>query len=140
MALAATVRLRPRSDDTSDVLSNFDSRPQIEVLSVARAVRCRHWSDDDKLRIVEEALPATRRHPVRKPLPDHLPRELVIFEALAACTCCCWDRLVKMGEDITGTREVTETVLEKFTCRACGKLSHPPAPFYAILRGWADPA
>ena len=88
----------------------------------------------------------TRRHPVRKPFPDHLPRERVVVEAPAACTCCGSDRLVKMGEDITETLEVIprqwkviQTVREKFTCRACERISQPPAPFHAIPRGWAGP-
>ena len=89
----------------------------------------------------------TRRHPVRKPFPDHLPRERVVVEAPAACTCCGSDRIVKMGEDITETLEVIprqwkviQTVREKFTCRACEKISQPPAPFHAIPRGWAGPS
>jgi len=41
----------------------------------------------------------TRRHPVRNPFPDHLPRERVVVEAPAACTCCGSDRIVKMGEE-----------------------------------------
>lgn len=76
----------------------------------------------------------TRRHPVRKPFPEHLPRERVVVEAPAACTCCGSDRLVKMGEDITETLEVIprqwkviQTVREKFTCRACEKISQPTA-------------
>nr|WP_320178895.1 hypothetical protein [Roseovarius pacificus] len=37
-------------------MSDFINRPQIEVLSTADVDRRRHWSDDDKLRIVEESL------------------------------------------------------------------------------------
>jgi transposase len=36
-------------------MSDFIIRPQIEVLSAADGVRRRHWSDEDKLRIVEES-------------------------------------------------------------------------------------
>jgi transposase len=32
-----------------------------------------------------------------------------------------------------------QTVREKFICRACEKISRPPAPFHAIPRGWAGP-
>ncbi|PVA08591.1 IS66 family transposase [Pelagivirga sediminicola] len=88
----------------------------------------------------------TRRKPVRKPFPDHLPRERVVVEAPTSCTCCGSDRIVKMGEDITETLEVIprqwkviQTVREKFTCRACEKISQPSAPFHAIPRGWAGP-
>ena len=87
-----------------------------------------------------------RRRPVRKPFPDHLPRERVMIEAPTACSCCGSDRIVKMGEDITETLEVIprqwkviQTVREKFTCRACEKISQPPAPFHPTPRGWAGP-
>ena len=89
----------------------------------------------------------TRRKPARKPFPEHLPRERVVIEAPDACTCCGSDHIVKMGEDITETLEVIprqwkviQTVREKFTCRACEKISQPPAPFHAIPRGWAGPS
>ena len=88
-----------------------------------------------------------RRKPVRKSFPEHLPRERVVVEAPPSCTCCGSDRIVKMGEDITETLEVIprqwkviQTVREKFTCRACEKISQPPAPFHAIPRGWAGPS
>lgn len=87
-----------------------------------------------------------RRRPARKPFPDHLPRERVVIEAPAACSCCGSDGIVKMGEDITETLEVIprqwkviQTVREKFTCRTCEKISQPPAPFHPTPRGWAGP-
>uniref|UniRef100_UPI0035195082 IS66 family transposase n=1 Tax=Sagittula sp. TaxID=2038081 RepID=UPI0035195082 len=87
-----------------------------------------------------------RRRPARKPFPEHLPRERVVIEAPSACSCCGSDRIVKMGEDITETLEVIprqwkviQTVREKFTCRACEKISQPPAPFHPTPRGWAGP-
>ena len=87
-----------------------------------------------------------RRRPARKPFPDHLPRERVVVEAPASCTCCGSTRIVKMGEDITETLEVVprqwkviQTVREKFTCRDCEKISQPPAPFHPTPRGWAGP-
>ena len=36
--------------------------------------------------------------------------------------------------------KVIQTVREKFTCRACEKISQPPAPFHPIPRGWAGPS
>lgn len=48
----------------------------------------------------------TRRKPVRKPFPEHLPRERVVIEAPTSCSCCGSGRIVKMGEDITETLEV----------------------------------
>lgn len=42
-------------------MSGFIHRPQIEVLSAADGDRRRSWSDDDKLRIVEESFVGHRQ-------------------------------------------------------------------------------
>ena len=54
--------------------------------------------------------------------------------------------VAEIGEDVTETLEVIprrwkviQTVREKFTCRACEKISQLPAPFHATPRGWAGP-
>jgi len=85
----------------------------------------------------------TRRKPVRAPLPAHLPRERVVIPAPPACP-CCGGKLHKLGEDVTETLEVVprqwkviQTVREKFSCRACERISQPPAPFHPIARGRA---
>ena len=84
-----------------------------------------------------------RRRPVRAPLPAHLPRERVVIPAPAVCP-CCQGKLVKLGEDVTETLEVIprqwkviQTVREKFSCRACERISQPPAPFHPTARGRA---
>jgi hypothetical protein len=41
-----------------------------------------------------------RRKPARRPLPEHLPRERIVYPALAACP-CCGGALHKIGEDVT---------------------------------------
>jgi transposase len=86
-----------------------------------------------------------RKRPVRAPLPAHLPRERVVLPAPAACP-CCGGKLAKIGEDVTETLEVVprqwkvvQTVREKFTCRACERITQPPAPFHPIARGRAGP-
>jgi transposase len=89
----------------------------------------------------------TRARPVRKPFPDHLPRERVVLPAPCACAACGSSRLAKMGEDVTDTLEVVprswkviQTVREKFTCRDCERINQPPAPFHPTPRGWAGPS
>ena len=89
---------------------------------------------------------AERRHPTRKPFPPHLPREQVVIEAPCACAACGSGRIVKLGEDITETLEVVprrwkviQTVREKYACRACERVTQPPAPFHPTPRGWAGP-
>jgi transposase len=90
--------------------------------------------------------PFTRKKPVRAPFPAHLPRERVVIPGPAACP-CCGGKLAKLGETITETLEVVprqwkviQTVREKFTCRACEKITQPPAPFHVIPRGHVGPS
>jgi transposase len=88
-----------------------------------------------------------RKKPVRKPFPEHLPRERVVVSAPCSCPACGSDRLSRLGEDVTETLEVIprawkviQTVREKFACRACEKITQPPAPFHVTPRGWAGPS
>jgi transposase len=86
-----------------------------------------------------------RRMPARRPLPEHLPRERIVYPAPSACP-CCGGTLRKIGEDVTETLEliprqwkVIQHVREKFSCRACEAISQPPAPSHPIARGRAGP-
>ncbi len=88
-----------------------------------------------------------RKRPVRKPFPEHLPRERVVISAPCACPACGGTRLSKLGEDVTETLEViprswkvVQTVREKISCRDCETITQPPAPFHVVPRGWAGPS
>jgi transposase len=87
-----------------------------------------------------------RRKPARRPLPEHLPRERIVYPVPSACPCCGDSRLRKIGEDVTETLEliprqwkVIQHVREKFSCRACEAITQPPAPSHPIARGRAGP-
>ena len=87
-----------------------------------------------------------RRKPARRPLPEHLPRERVVESAPTSCPCCGGTNLRKIGEDVSETLEVIprqwkviQHVREKFSCRACEKITQPPAPSHPIARGRAGP-
>ena len=89
----------------------------------------------------------TRRQATRRNFPADLPRRRVVHPAPTSCPCCGSSKLSKIGEDVTETLDVvprqwfvTEHVREKFSCRACEKISQPPAPFHAIARGFAGPS
>jgi transposase len=89
----------------------------------------------------------TRKRPSRKPFAEDLPRERIVVPGPTACTCCGSTRLAKLGEDVTETLEVVprqwkvlQYVREKFTCRACEKISQSPAPFHVLPRGFAGPS
>jgi len=86
-----------------------------------------------------------RRKPARRALPEHLPRERVVYPSPTACP-CCGGVLHKLGEDVTETLEliprqwkVIQHVREKFSCRTCEAISQPPAPSHPIARGRAGP-
>lgn len=80
--------------------------------------------------------------PVRKPLPEHLPRERVEHEAACKCPACGGTRLTKIGTD---EREVLEYVPSHFkvivharpkmSCRDCEKITQDPMPSLPIERG-----
>src|SRR3989442_7270685 len=44
-----------------------------------------------------------RRKPARRPLPEHLPRERIVYPSPSACP-CCGGALHKLGEDVARTR------------------------------------
>jgi transposase len=87
-----------------------------------------------------------RRKPARRPLPEHLPRERVVYPSPSTCP-CCGGVLHKLGEDVTETLEmiprqwkVIQHVREKFSCRSCEAITQPPAPSHPIARGRAGPS
>ena len=87
-----------------------------------------------------------RKKPARRPLPEHLPRERVVYPAPTACPCCGGGHLRKIGEDVTEMLEVVprqwkviQHVREKFSCRSCEAITQPPAPSHPIARGRAGP-
>src|SRR5512138_1881061 len=87
-----------------------------------------------------------RRKPARRPLPEHLPRERIVYPTPAICPCCGDSRLRKIGEDVTETLElvprqwkVIQHVREKLSCRTCEAITQPPAPSHPIARGRAGP-
>jgi len=87
-----------------------------------------------------------RRKPARRPLPEHLPRERIVYPAPLTCPCCGGGTLRKIGEDMTETLEliprqwkVIQHVREKFSCRTCEAITQPPAPSHPIARGRAGP-
>jgi transposase len=85
--------------------------------------------------------------PARRPLPDNLPRERIVYPAPCACGKCGGTNLRKLGEAVTKSLEceprrwkVIEHVREKFSCRDCEGITEPPAPSHPIARGRAGPS
>lgn len=87
-----------------------------------------------------------RKRATRRDFPADLPREQVVIVAPDQCPCCGSDDLSALPPDVTETLErvparhkVIETVREKVACRACAKISQPPAPFHVTPRGMFGP-
>ncbi len=95
-------------------------------------------SDGDK----GQAAPGSAK-PARRPLPDHLPRDVVEHPAPASCP-ACGGSLRPLGEDVTeildwvpGRFRVVRHVRPKCSCRRCEAISQAPAPSLPIRRGRA---
>ena len=134
-------RFGPRSERSARLLDQLEL--QLEDLEAsATEDELAAEKAADKTRVAA----FTRKRPVCKPFPEHLPRERVVVAGPTACACCGSNRLAKIGEDITETLEVIprqwkviQTVREKFTCRMCESIGQAPTPFHVIPRGWAGP-
>ena len=84
----------------------------------------------------------------RKPLPAHLPREIVVHTPQIACSCGICDpaRLSKLGETVTEVLEkipaklkVIQHVRPKYVCRLCETIFQAPAPELPIEKGRPGP-
>jgi len=88
--------------------------------------------------------PKTRSR--RKPLPEHLPREVVSHVFHDDACPDCGGQLRKFGEDVSEQLEyipdsfkVIRHVRPKFACSACERVVEAPAPSRPIERGLAGP-
>jgi transposase len=83
----------------------------------------------------------------RKPLPEHLPREVATHLPQDECCTECRGQLRQFGEDISEQLEyipesfkVIRHVRPRFACTACDRVVEAPAPSRTIERGLAGPA
>ncbi len=95
-------------------------------------------------RVRPSAEPKTRSR--RKPLPEHLPREVVTHAPQGHCCPGCGGQLRQFGEDVSEQLEyipdsfkVIRHVRPKFACGGCERVVEAPAPSRPIERGLAGP-
>ncbi len=97
---------------------------------------------------LEQVVPAQepRAKAERKPLPEHLPREIVTHAPGRDCCPDCGGQLRQFGEDISEQLEyvpenfkVIRHVRPKFSCSGCDRVVQVPAPSRPIERGLAGP-
>lgn len=106
------------------------------------------------LALPEQSLPAApavaaepaARKSVRKPLPDHLPRESIIHSPGHSCCPDCGGALKPLGEDVSEILEyvpasfkVIRHVRPKLACGRCDAIVQAAAPSRPIPRGMAGP-
>ena len=84
--------------------------------------------------------------PFRRPLPEHLPREIHTHMSDHDACPDCGGRLRKLGEDVAEMLEyvracfkVIRHVRPKLSCDACDRIVQAPAPSRPIDRGLAGP-
>lgn len=92
-----------------------------------------------------ESPPTPARKPVRKPLPEHLPRETVTHAPDATCS-DCGTTMLRLGEDVSEMLEyvparfkVIRQVRPKLSCGCCQRIVQLPAPIRPIDRGLPGP-
>jgi transposase len=95
---------------------------------------------------VSEDKPRSKSRPSRKPLPAHLPREVIRHEPGKDCCPDCNGALRLFGEDVAEILEyipanfkVIRHVRPKFACKQCERIVEAPAPSRTIERGLAGP-
>ena len=87
-----------------------------------------------------------RERPVRRPLPEHLPRETQTLDPDQKTCPACGGTLKPLGEDISEVLEyvpasfkVIRQVRPKLACGCCDRIVQAPAPVRPIERGLAGP-
>lgn len=87
-----------------------------------------------------------RRQPVRRPLPEHLPREEIVHAPGDVCPGCGGTHFSKLGEDVTEVLEkiparlkVIRHIRPKLSCRACETIIQAPSPDLPVEKGRPGP-
>ena len=96
---------------------------------------------------VRPATPVTSaKKPVRRPLPEHLPRQTKQHDPRHRACPQCGGELHRVGEDVSEMLEyvpaqfvVIRHVRPKFSCRSCEQMVQAEAPSRPIARGLAGP-
>lgn len=88
-----------------------------------------------------------KARPERKPLPEHLAREVIKHAPQGDCCPDCGGQLRHFGDDVSEQLEyvpenfkVIRHVRPKFACTGCDRVVEAPAPSRPIERGLAAPS
>lgn len=88
----------------------------------------------------------TKAKPSRQPLPDHLPRHDVMYQAACACPVCGGSDFIRNGESVSEVLDyvpasfrVVRHVQPRFTCKGCDTQVRAEMPSLPIERGKPGP-
>jgi transposase len=117
---------------------------ELEELESAKAAQIEEL--ERKLEPPKAAALETVRKPVRRALPEHLPREVETHSPADQCCPACSAELKKLGEDVSEVLEwvpasfkVIRHVRPKMCCTKCDVIVQAEAPTRPIARGMAGP-
>jgi transposase len=97
---------------------------------------------------VQIAAHTRKRHPVRRPLPDYLPREVIVHDICEDDkTCKCGAHLVRIGEEVSEQLKyipakicVIQHVRPKYACKPCQEnVKIAPMPILLLPKSIATP-
>jgi transposase len=107
--------------------------------------------DEVKAQVFDEVIVESysrKKHPGRRPLPSHLPREVIIYDIDAVDKICdCGAHLVKIGEDVSeqlkyipATLSVIQHCRLKYACKPCAEnIKIAPMPTLLLPKSIATP-
>lgn len=117
---------------------------KLEELETSRAETVPTTEETSSVPRTAGAPPAAK--PSRRPLPEHLPREIKTHAPEQPSCPDCHGTLKKLGEDVSEVLEyvpasfkVIRHVRPKLCCTACDRIVQAPAPTRPIERGIAGP-
>jgi len=94
----------------------------------------------------EPSQPTVQAKPARRPLPEHLPRQIETHLPQYSACPDCGGELRKLSEDVSEMLEyvpdsikVIRHVRPKLSCQKCERIVQAPAPSRPIARGLAGP-
>jgi transposase len=118
---------------------------QLEDLETGQA-ETREQNEKTLAPAAAAAFAAATRKPARRPLPEHLPREVEMHKPHEEACPACGGGLSKRGEDVSEMLEyvparfkVIRHVRPKLSCTKCDTIVQAEAPSRPIARGLAGP-
>ena len=135
---------RAKFGSSSEAIDNIVDQMELtlEDLITEQAAFLQNQPDVDKTIADAEE----KKKPVRKPLPEHLPRDVTEHLPNGGICDCCGEPLHRIGQDVTEVLEyvpasfrVKHHVRPKMACRACDTVKQAPAISLPIEKGRPGP-